>query len=279
MYVAQHAHVVLRISPAAQPWVSRVVRLGYLAKGVIYILTGVLAMRVAFGLRGGRLTEPSGVLLDILRQPFGVALVTITGIGIGIVGYAAYYLFEAFADLRHKGGGLRGWLDRSLTIIKSVAYGTIGVQALTLALAGARPRANPEQQAGAVMSFPLGWILLALIGAGIAIYGVAQLRMSWQGRADEDLDVTRVRREARWVLPLGRAGTAARGAILVMMGSGLAVAGAREKPSDADGYRDVLLLLASVNPWLLGAMGTGLLCFGLYQLCHARYARLPLRHA
>lgn len=277
MYVAQHTHVVLTISPAAQPWVSRIVRLGYLAKGVIYILIGVLAMRVAFGLRGGRLTEPGGVLLDILRQPFGVALVTITGIG--IVGYAAYYLFEAFADLRNKGSGLEGWLDRSLTIVKSIAYGTIGVQALRLGLAGDRPRANPEQQAGAVMSFPLGWILLALIGAGIAIYGVAQIRMAWQGRADDDLDVTRVRREARWVLPLGRAGTAARGAILVMMGSGLALAGARERPSDADGYRDVLLLLASVNPWLLGAMGTGLLCFGLYQLCHARYARLPLRQA
>src|SRR5687768_9545443 len=106
--------VALRISPAAQPWVSRIVRLGYLAKGVIYILIGVLAMRVAFGMRGGRLTDPSGVLLEILRQPFGAGLVTITGIG--ILGYAAYYLFEAFADLRHKGGGLHGWLARSLTI-------------------------------------------------------------------------------------------------------------------------------------------------------------------
>jgi hypothetical protein len=174
---------------------------------------------------------------------------------------------------------VRGWLERSLTIVKAFAYGTIGVQALAIVFAGDRPRSNPEQQAGAVMDFPLGWILLALIGAGVAIYGVTQIRMAWQGRADEDIDVTRVRREAAWVLPLGRAGTAARGVILVMMGSGLALAGARERPSHADGYREVLLAFASVNPWLLGAMGTGLLCFGLYQLFHARYARLPLRDA
>jgi hypothetical protein len=267
----------LRIKPSVQPWVSRIVRLGYLAKGVIYMSMGALAMRVAFGMRGGRLTDPSGILLQILRQPFGTALLTITGVG--IVGYAGYYLFEAIADLRRKGGGVRGWLERSLTIVKAFAYGTIGVQALAIVFAGDRPRSNPEQQAGAVMDFPLGWILLALIGAGVAIYGVTQIRMAWQGRADEDIDVTRVRREAAWVLPLGRAGTAARGVILVMMGSGLALAGARERPSHADGSREVLAALASINPWLLGAMGTGLLCFGLYQLFHARYARLPLRDA
>ena len=42
-------------------WVSRIVRLGYLAKGLIYTLIGVLALRVAFGMRGGRLSEPAGV--------------------------------------------------------------------------------------------------------------------------------------------------------------------------------------------------------------------------
>jgi hypothetical protein len=158
----------LRISPAVQPWVSRVVRLGYFAKGVIYTLIGVLAMRVAFGMRGGRLTDPTGALLEILRQPFGVVLLTITGIG--IVGYAAYYLLEAIADLRRKGGGLRGWRDRGLTIIKAAAYGTIGVQALAIVFAGDRPSGDPEDQATAVMDFPLGWVLLVLIGAGIAIY-------------------------------------------------------------------------------------------------------------
>jgi hypothetical protein len=276
-HVARPPGVELRITPAAQPWVSRVVRLGYLAKGVIYTLIGALAMRVAFGMRG-KLTEPSGVLLDILRQPFGVVLLTLTGLA--IVGYAAYYLFEAIADLRRKGGGLHGWLDRSLTMVKALAYGAIGVQALAIVLSGDRPRSNPEAQAGALMNIPVvGWILLALIGAGVAIYGTKEVRMAWLGRADEDLDVARVRREARWVLRLGRAGTAARGMILVMMGACAALAGARGQPSHADGYRDALSLLASIDPWLLGAMGAGLLCFGVYQLCHARYAKLPLRSA
>jgi hypothetical protein len=265
----------LILHPKAQPWVSRLVRLGYLAKGIIYTLIAVLALRVALGMRGGRLTDPGGALLEILRQPFGIAILWI--IGIGILAYAGYYIFEALADLRHKGGGVRGWMDRVLTIIKAVFYGAVGVEAMAIVLMGDTPHHDPEKQARTVMHVPFGWILLVLIGAGVAIYGVTQLRMAWRGGADDDIDVARVRREARWVLPFGRAGTAARGVVLVMMGLGLAFAGVREQPSDADGYQEILLAMLAVNPILLAALGAGLLCFGLYQLCHARYARLPLR--
>ena len=255
-------------------WVSRIVRLGYLAKGLIYTLIGVLAMRVAFGMRGARLSDPAGILMHILRQPFGRIILTV--IGVGIVGYALYYLVEAIADLRRKGGGVRGWIDRSLTIIKAIAYGTIGVQALMIVFLGGRPSGNTEDQAQAVMRLPLGSVLLVLIGIGIAIYGVTQLKMAWNGGVDEDIDVARVRREARWVLPLGRAGAAARGVILFMMGGALAWSGASRHAQDADGYREVLLAIAAINPWLLAATGGGLLCFGLYQLCHARYAKLAV---
>ena len=208
------------INHAARPWVGRVVRLGYFAKGVIYSSIGVLALRVALGLRGGRLTDASGVLGTLLRQPFGLIMLAV--IGFAIAGYAAYYIFEAVADLRGKGGGARGWLDRTLTIIKAVAYGTIGVEALKIVFFGRRSNGDAEDNAQLVMRFPLGEVLLVLVGIGIAIYGVTQLRMAWRGGVDEDLDVARVRREARWLLPFGRFGVMARSIILLLMGVTLA---------------------------------------------------------
>ena len=62
----------------------------------------------------------------------------------------------------------------------------------------------------------------------------------------------------------------------MMMGAALAWSGFRGRPSDAAGYRDVLASIAAIDPWLLAATGAGLLCFGLYQLCHARYAKLAV---
>jgi Domain of Unknown Function (DUF1206) len=250
------------------------VRVGYLAKGLIYSLIGILAVRVALGMRGGRLTDPSGVLRTVLSQRFGTIMLAI--IGIGIVSYAAYYIFEAAADLRRRGGGLRGWRERILAMIKAAFYGLIGVQALLVVFFDRLPRDRTEQGAGAVMQFPLGDWLLVGIGIGVTIYGFTQFRMVWRGGVDDDIDVSRVRREAPWILPLGRIGIAARSVILMLMGTTIARSGWRGRASDADGYREALRTLAGFDPWLLTAIGAGLLAFGIYQLCYARYARLAV---
>jgi len=262
------------LDTAVRPWVAHVVRLGYLAKGLIYSLIGVLALRVALGMGGGRLTDPAGVLRTLLTQRLGRLMLAV--IGIGIVGYAGYYIFEAAADLRRRGGGARGWAIRSLTIVKAALYGVIGVQALLVVLFDRLPVDRTEQGAGAVMQFPLGHWLLMAIGIGVAIYGITQLRMVWRGGVDDDINVSRVRREAPWILPLGRFGIAARSVIIILMGATFARSGWRGRAADADGYREVLRTIGSFDAWLLTAIGAGLLCFGLYQLCHARYARLAL---
>ena len=262
------------LDTAVRPWVARVVRLGYLAKGLIYSLMGILALRVVFGMSGGRLTDPSGILRTLLSQPFGRLL--LAAIGIGIVGYAAYYIFEAVADLRRRGGGTHGWTDRALTIIKAAVYGAVGVQALLVVFFDRLPVDRTEQGARAVMQFPLGEWLLMAIGIGVAIYGITQLRMVWRGGVDDDIDASRVRREAPWILPLGRFGIAARSVILLLMGATFARSGWRGRAADADGYREALRTIASFDPWLLTAIGAGLLCFGVYQLCHARYAKLAV---
>lgn len=262
------------LDTAVKPWVARLVKVGYFAKGLIYSFIGVLALRVALGMRGGQLTDPSGVLIRLLQQRFGLVMLAI--IGVGIVAYAAYYVFEAIADLRGKGGSARGWLDRSLTIIKAVVYGAVGVQALSLVFLNQRPDGNPEDKARLLMRMPLGDILLMLIGVGVFIYGITQLRMVWRGGVDEDIDVARVRREASWLLAFGRFGTGARSIILLLVGATLAISGFRHRPSDADGYSEAMSTIASYNPWLLAAMGAGLLCFGIYQLCHARYAKIAI---
>ena len=257
-----------------KPWVSRAVRVGYAAKGLIYSLIGLLALRVAFGMQGGRLTDASGVLLTVLRQRFGLVLLTV--IGAGILAYAGYYIFEAVADLRRKGGDARGWFDRALTIVKALVYGAIGVEALGIVFLHNRSASNAEDNARFVMRFPLGDLLLIVIGIGVAIYGLSQLRRTWRGTVDEDIDAAQVRREARWILTLGRIGTAARSVILLIIGGTMAASGMRERPADADGYTEALTMMASYHPWLLMAMGAGLLCFGIYQLCHARYAKIAI---
>jgi hypothetical protein len=64
--------------------------------------------------------------------------------------------------------------------------------------------------------------------------------------------------------------------IFVIAGGALARAGFDERPSEANSMPEAMWTLLSqpFGQWLLGAVAAGLMCFGLFQLLHARYARL-----
>lgn len=259
-----------------RPWVAPIVRLGYAAKGIIYLLIGVLAVRLAFGFDGGRVTDATGALRVLMNQPFGFFL--IAAIAVGILAYAAWQVLEGLVDTRGKGGGARGWTDRSLTIIKGVVYGAVGWEAMRMVLGLRSSSQDADDYARDVMRVPLiGSWFFALVGLGVGVYGLIQIWKAFRAEFDEDVDAERMRRETGgWALMMGRIGTAARGVILMVMGTLLARAGFQHSPSEAGGLDDSLWTLMNqpYGMWLLGAAAAGLVCFGIFQLLHWRYARI-----
>jgi hypothetical protein len=260
------------IAPGLRPWVARMVRLGYVAKGIIYLLIGTLAFRLGAGLDGGRLLDPAGALRILFRQPFGQLLLLVTAVG--ILTYSAWQLAEGIWDTRRKGGGW-GWWDRSLTMIKGAAYGSVGVQAMRMLLGIRASQGN--ELAEDVMRVPLGGIFLALMGVGVTVYGVFEIKNAMQSRFGDDLDAPRLRREAgTWATVIGRLGNGARGIILAIMGTAFVSAGLDRDPQKAGGISGALTTLFA-QPYgivLVGLVGGGLALFGVFQLLHARYARL-----
>ena len=87
------------VAPEIRPWMSGMIRLGYAAKGIIYLLIGTLAFRLAVGFDGGQVTDGSGALRTFLRQPFG--LILLTAIGIGILAYSGWQIVEGFVEAAH----------------------------------------------------------------------------------------------------------------------------------------------------------------------------------
>lgn len=258
-----------------RPWVQRFVRVGYVAKGVIYLLIGGLALRLAFG-NGGQLTDSSGALQTIVKQPFGMWLIAI--IAVGILAYAGWEITEGLADTKRKGTSFKGWMSRGLTVIKGVVYGTVGVEALRMVL-GVRSSSSGDADAYArtALQFPLGGIALGLVGAGIAAYGIGQIVEAWKSKFDSDLNQYQMQREGGgWFLTMGRIGIGARGIILTVIGVALVRAGFAERASEASGMSEAMWTLFA-QPYgqaLLAAVAAGLICFGVFQILHARYARL-----
>jgi len=71
------------VTPA--PWLERAARIGYVAKGVVYVVVGISAMLVALGLDERARGSP-GALRAIVQLPLGrVLLAALTA---GLLGYA-----------------------------------------------------------------------------------------------------------------------------------------------------------------------------------------------
>lgn len=69
----------------ASLWVERLGRFGYVSKGVVYGIVGLLAAQAAFG-RGGKTTDTQGALQTIVNQPFGKFLLAL--VAIGLIGFS-----------------------------------------------------------------------------------------------------------------------------------------------------------------------------------------------
>jgi hypothetical protein len=78
-------------------WVERLARLGYTAKGIVYAIIGVLAVKAALG-TGGKTTDQKGALGEIATQPFGKFLLVL--MALGLIGYVIWRFVEAVQDPR-----------------------------------------------------------------------------------------------------------------------------------------------------------------------------------
>jgi hypothetical protein len=65
-----------RVARKASPWIERLARVGYVAKGALYVVIGFLALREALGL-GRETTGPSSAFRSIGSQPFGSLMVAL----------------------------------------------------------------------------------------------------------------------------------------------------------------------------------------------------------
>lgn len=249
------------------------VRLGYLAKALVYILIGILALKLAIGARGGRITDQGGALYVVLAQPFGQTVLIV--LAAGLLAYASWQIVRALVGRDHHKH--EGWLDRVLTILRALVYGAIGVKGLKLGLGLRAGESGPEPLVRQALQWPLGEWLIAIAGLGVGWYGLVEIRDAIRSRLEPDLDAAELRRRAgEWAVQVARSGIGARGVLMVLLGIGLVRAALRHRPAEASGLDRSLVILNSMpqGTVLLGLAAAGVFAYGIYQFLHARYAQV-----
>lgn len=251
-------------------WLARA---GLVARGVIYAIIAVLALKLALG-DGGKATNQQGALKTIAHQPFGKALLVV--VAIGLAGYAVWRLVRA--AIGHGPEARDSGQDRLAGLASGVAYGLLCVAAVKILLAsGTSGSGGPQKAAGGVLGWTGGTWLVGL--AGVVMLVVAAEQVS-KGVTRKFLEKSKTSEMSRGVrrsfTALGVFGHVARGVVFALVGYGLIRAAVDYDPHQAIGLDGALAKLgqASYGPLLLGVVALGLLGFGAYSVADARYRKV-----
>jgi hypothetical protein len=259
-----------------KPWVRRFGRLGYWAKGLVYIAVGALAALAAFGLSGDT-TGTSGALQSIAQMPFGE--VALWFIGIGLIGYILWDFIKAIKDPENDGRDAKGLIKRTGYFISGLIYSNLAFGAVKLAShTGNAGGDNSEKTISAkLMEQPFGIWLVGLVGAIIIGYGMFELYNGVKEKFMSKFKTYEMNQHERKIARIsGKLGLISRGIVLSMVGFFFIRTAYTHNPNETKGLGGALTELAS-QPFgqvLLAIVAVGLVLYGVYQIIRGRYQHM-----
>lgn len=261
----------------ASPWIEWIARFGYAAKGVVYVVMGVLAVLAAASAGGGSTTDQNGAFATIEEAPFGQVLLGV--VAVGLLGYVLWRSIQAVADPDGEGKDLRGIAKRVGYAGSALIHAGFAFTAANLAAGvGGDWGSSSEEWTRWVLSLPLGWLLVAGIGAGIVGVGLYQIYEAYYAEFEKYLKLGALGEgEHEWIEHGGRFGVAARGVVFVIAGVFLVLAALRADEEEVRGLGGALSALLEqpfVGNLLLGIVAVGLIAYGLLMFAVARYRRI-----
>jgi hypothetical protein len=262
---------------AESTWLERLARAGLVARGLLYVVVGILATQVAAGHNETR-ADKQGALQAVVRQPFGRVLVLL--MAVGFAGYAAWRFVEAAVGPPDQPDSTKTKIKRVGYFLRGGLYAFFFASAVKLFIwskgAGTSNGAEADWT-GRVLDWPGGAWLVQAAGLGAIVAGVY---IGWRGVSGK----FRKRLKALemgpavsvWVRGIGTVGMVARMLITTMIGVFLIGAARRHDPGQAVGIDGALKRLAerSYGPTLLVVVAIGLAAYGLYSFAEARYRRV-----
>jgi hypothetical protein len=251
-------------------WLARA---GFVARGLIYGIIGVLAIKLAVG-AGGATTNQQGAMKAIAHQPFGRVLLIL--VAIGLAGYSLWRLTRAL--LGHGPEDSDSRFERVGALGSGIVYAGLCAIAVEILLgSGSSGSGSTHKTTAGVLGWPGGTWLVGIAGAVLIGIGLFQ---GYRGLSKDFLKDSKIEQMnapvRNWIEWIGGFGHLARMVVVSLVGVFLIKAAVDYNPNKAVGLDGALAKLAhaSYGPFLLGIVAAGLIAFGLYSLSDARYRRI-----
>ena len=247
--------------------VQRLARLGLMARGTLYAIVGVLAVKVANGHPDQ--ADRHGALRAIGSTLVGRALLLV--VAAGFAGYALWRIAEATVK-----PGRKKWPGRVASGARALVYLAACATSVQAALTTHVSNSDEKERdlTAGVLQWPAGRYLVGAAGLFVAGIGVASAQRAISGRYRKHLKEHEIPRGTlRWLKPVAYAGLTARAAAFTLVGAFLVQAAVTYDPTKARGLDDSLRTVARApyGEQLLLLVAAGLIAFGAWCFVEARY--------
>lgn len=258
------------------PALETAVRIGLVAYGVVHLLIGWLALKLALGDSEGS-ADKQGALQQVAETPLGAGLLWVL-----VAGFIALIVWQLIELLLGSAGedGAKEWLSRAGHGLKIVIFASLAFTSAQVAggsSGGSGGSSTEETWTAELMQWSLGPILVGIGGAITVGYGIKMMHKGWREKFREQLAAgASGGQSGSAIITLGKAGYIAKGIAVAILGGLFVVAAVEHDPQEAGGLDDALTSLASstLGSVLLGVIAVGLGCYGLYCVARARYLSL-----
>ncbi|MFA8386347.1 MAG: DUF1206 domain-containing protein [Pelagibaca sp.] len=249
-----------------------IMRIGYSGRGITYLTVASISLWAIW--QGGQAKGPGSALERLSDSTAGMAVLCL--VAIGLFTYALWRVMDAFADLEEYGSDGEGVIARVGMVVTGLTHGALGALALFIVLG----RKSGNGQGGVtsvtarVLDWPGGqWIVgfaaLCTLGAGL-YYLHKAINSSYRA----NLRANHFTRNWDWAL---RAGVAAQGVLVVIIGGFLFAAARRGSEQSAGGIGEAFDWIASLpfGNVLIVLICVALLGFAFFCFVNAAYRIIP----
>ncbi|MGK7754585.1 MULTISPECIES: DUF1206 domain-containing protein [unclassified Roseovarius] len=256
----------------APDWVIPMMRAGYSARGLVYLILGGLTMSAA--LWGGNTEGTEGALQTLRDAPFGQVLLWL--VAFGFICYGIWRFIAAYFDLENRGDEEKGVLQRLALVVTGLIHVGLGVGMATVAMGvgGSSGGDGASDWTAKVLQMPGGKWIVGIAALGILGAGIHYVIKGWKKKYKRYIQNNE---KTQKLEPLLRWGFVSYGIVLAIVGVFLGFAAINSDPSSAMGLGGALDYIRGLTGGriLLGVIALGIIGFGVENFVEARYRIVP----
>ena len=253
----------------------KVVRIGWAAKGVVYVALAWIVLQSAFGTASEEATTTGALRLIATSAPGVIALVVL---GLGLVAYAIGRVLEVTVLAGPQIDGK----DKVEAFVLAVVYLALAVTAFTIVglvsgSSGSGGATSGQQGSAFLLGLPGGQVLVGLVGLGLVAFGAYEAYKGVKKRFLPTLRTAEMSPGLRSATEkLGTVAYVTKGFLFALIGYSFLQAALTYDPNEAKGLDAVLHQIAqsAFGRVVLPLVALGLLAYGVLAFIESRYRRI-----